>query len=101
MKHGSDRKNAITTFKIKESFLKLVDRNHLTALVVAAAWAGDVGRSGATALGAHIELARTPALTAATKALLHFRRFTFWDCHSELKNWLDAHLSVSPAIVNV
>lgn len=64
---------------------KFVDGQDLASLVVTAARASDVRGGGATALGAHVELAGTPPLTTAAEALLHLGRFTFRDCHDGLK----------------
>ena len=72
---------------------KFFHGDHLTTFVKAATGAGNVGEGGAAALGAHIELPRTPLLAGATEALLHFGGFAFWDCHGKLRVLWSAHLN--------
>jgi hypothetical protein len=90
--------NKVTSFEVtlkskkcvyKTSGLKLVYSNHLTALVVAAAWAGDMGRGCTSALRTNVEFTGAPALSGATEALFHLGGATFWYCHS-WRNWCGA-----------
>lgn len=77
----------------KDSFSEFVDFENLAAFIITAAGACDVRGGGTSALGAHVELPGTPFLACATEALFHFRRFAFWDCHSELRVLWSAQLT--------
>lgn len=61
--------------------LEGVDVEDLAGAVVAAGWAGDVARLGASAFGAGLEFRGTPAVGATAHAFAAFGRSCFWCSH--------------------